>query len=400
MISNIRKFTEKLVSVLISINVFVTDEILDELDIFVSHYIEDHHITIDNLLRLIEGFIDIRLKDANINQRCKFHSNLDSSNRCVLSKTWGSQKDWNTKGTTANKTVYRYFSSSVLKYVDRLNAGLGIVSERLIENKDYKKVYIADLDVDATALQRISTKYQLKKLGKDETDFDGLIKSINKKAKDVGKYIIEGFNQPSDFVYLKPIAGKVNWVTLLFRVPFITNLFVELYKNTGKKLIAKINGDDTIISLTQLQDSITKGYEKTEGEKVYAYITNCYNRNNRGQLTQLFIFAFGLFQYEVNSLITMLVDSSKGKISKDYLESCVKSAKKGIIDYKDAFLLKDRALEVYRNKIDEFARLIVGTTVYEEFDSTKANTVCGLKIRKSWNFCPKCSESIETHERN
>lgn len=400
MISNIREITRKLVSVLLYYSIHITDEILDELDLFISHFIDDHKITVNNVNRLIAGFINIRLPKANINQRCKYYTHIDSDNRCVLSKNWGLQKDWNTKNTTINKTVYRYFSSSVLTYVDRLNDRLGIVSDHVVESNDYKRLYIDNLDVHATALQRISTEHQLKSMEKEKDDFIGLVKSINKKALDVAEYLINGFNQDCNYVYLKPLAGKANWTTLLFRVPYITNLFVTLYKSTGKKLIAKIDGNNQILNLPALQRAITKGLETTEQEKIIGYIPNAYNKNMKGHLTQLLQFAFGLFQYEANQLVSMINDSSKGKISKDYLDSCVKSAKLGIIDYKTAFLLEDRALEVYRNKLDEFAELLKVTNVYEEFDSSTANTICGLTIRKSWVYCPKCAESIETHIRN
>ncbi len=398
MSENIKDLTNNLSNSLLSNMIYLNDEILNELDLFVGHFRDDHRISEYNLNRLIEGFEAITINHKVNDQQCKYYQRSKSDNRCLLSANWGKQKDWNVKDTSIRKDVYRYFSSSVMHFINDSNVGLPIIPNPNDVINEYVALYIEELEINATALSRISTEHQLKSMQKEKDDFIGLIKSINKKAEEVGEYIINGFNQDCNYVYLKPLEGKANWTTLLFRVPYITNLFIQLYKSTGKKLVAKQNGKDGILNLTDLQKAITKGLETTEQEKIISYIPNAYNSNMKGHLTQLLQFAFGLFQYEPTELVTMIEDSSKGLIPKEYLEKCVSSAKNGIVGYKTAFLLEDRALAVYRDKLDEFEALIKQSTKYEEFDSSIKSTVCGLKIRKSWKFCPICSIAIDKHE--
>lgn len=398
MSENIKELTQNLSNVLLSNNIYLNDEILSELDLFVGHFRDEHRISEYNINRLIDGFIAIPITLNENTQQCKYYQRSKSDNRCLLSANWGKNNLWNKDNASIRKDVYQYFSSSVMHFVNNSNIGLPLLPNPNDVITEYVALYIEDLEINATALSRISTEHQLKAMQKEKDDFIGLIKSINLKSDEVAEYIEQGFLQECNFVYLKPLEGKANWTTLLFRVPYITNLFIRLYKSTGKKLVAKINGIDTILNLVDLQKAIAKGLETTEQEKIIAQIPNAYNKNMKGHLTQLLQFAFGLFQYEAKELVTMIEDSSKGLIPKDYLESCVASAKNGIIKYKNAFLLEDQALGVYRDKLDEFEELIKQSTKYEEFDSSIKSTICGLKIRKSWVYCPRCAIAINKHK--
>ncbi len=392
---NTISLTNNLLVKLIANDYHINDEIKDRLVYYITHLNNMHYITLSNIDRLIDGFMDIKLKHTTTDS-CNYYDKEQTHNSCILSYNWGKQKKWNTNNDNINMTVFKYFSSSIIHFISGFNDF--ITPTPIINDDDFKQIYIDDLEINAVALQRISTEHQLKSMKKEKDDFIGLIKSINKKSDDVENYLIKGFNQDCNYVYLKPLEGKANWTTLLFRVPRITNLFVKLYKSTGKKLIAKINGKDQVLSLTGLTKAIAKGLETTEQEKIISYIPNAYNPNMKGHLTQLLIFAFGLFQMEANELVNMIADSSKGKISEVYLNKCVISSKNGITDYKGAFLLEEQAINVYCNKIDEFNDLIKKTNKFEEFDTNIKSTVCGLKIRKSWLFCPKCATNISEHK--
>lgn len=395
-----------LITILNKHDYYLDNVIVEELDAFINHFVYIHQVKSEVLDNLISGFRNTKKAIKDSNQRCTFFSSKTSIARCSLSSNWGFDRKWNNIGAKVRSDVFEYFSNSIIRFVEALAKNTGLdPSIVLLEDPSYRKVFIEKLEVEATALQRISTEQQLRQINRSKEDEDpvkndeflGIVKSINKNGDDVAQYIRKGFAQECEFIYLKPIPGKANWTTLLFRVPLITNLFMELYKSTGKKLIARVKGVDKLLTLTELQRAILKGLETTETEKVTSYIPGAYNPGNRGHLTQLLIFTFGLFQYEPFQLVDMLKNGSKIAFNSEYLSRCVASAKNCIIDYKNSFMLSDVALEVYRNKLDEFEEM--ANYEHSKLTGEAEPTVCaGLKWQKSWDFCPKCKLTLEEHQ--
>lgn len=114
----IEELTSNLVSKLVSNDVFIIDEYINEISLFLDHYINDHRITEYNLNRLIDGFRNIKIHHTTIQDQCEYFSLDNIDNQCLLSHNWGKQKDWNILNKDINVTVFKYFSSSTLHFID------------------------------------------------------------------------------------------------------------------------------------------------------------------------------------------------------------------------------------------------------------------------------------------
>jgi len=299
------------------------------------------------------------------------YKTLDNSLSCSLSSNWGKYNKWNTEDSTNR------FSQSIDGFnlaVTYWVSGFATKVHEISINHDFTNETIEELDIKATALTRISTMHQIKAMGLNEDEFTGLIKSINKKPLEVAQYIEEGFNHSEGFVYLKPVEGKANVATLLFRVPYITNLFTQLYKSTGKTLVARIDGKDRIVNLKELYKLQSEGLTITYNEKIIMYIPNCHVIASH--FTQLLGFAFGLFQMQPQELVNMIEDATKGLINEERLSKAIKGAIKMIDAYRTSFMLEDQAILIYMNKLESFGDLMRKSTKYGENQSVNEKSIC------------------------
>lgn len=116
-----KTMTQNLAVKLVDSNVFLNDSITLELDLFLSHLINDHQITEHNLDRLIDGYSNKTIYHKDNKQPCEYSSLIVLEAKCLLSKNWGKQKDWNINNSNIRKDVYKYFSSNLLHFINRLN---------------------------------------------------------------------------------------------------------------------------------------------------------------------------------------------------------------------------------------------------------------------------------------
>ncbi len=362
MSENIRELTNKLATMLVSNNVFINDEVLSEVDYMLNHYIELHGITEYNLNRLIDGFIPIMLQhNTKEIDNCKYHYEQNTSVRCVLSYNWGKQKKFNTNNSNINSTVFKYFSSSILHYINGLTENRVVLPALLQKKVNNEKLMIVN---GRAKLTRISTKHQMNELMKLETDeeqFDYLIASMNKEPKRIIEYLETMFtHEEIEEIFITPIKGKSKVATILFRVPLVARTIIRLFLENSNKEVWVYNNSQLIrLDLQQLIGLYNEGLLHTRKEKIDAYVTKLSYK--RGHLTQLPIFAFGLFLLSPQQIIKEIELANKTLPTLEEVEKSRVNAKLCIVDYKESFMMTEQSIQHYKARVDEFFDLL---TIY------------------------------------
>lgn len=358
MSENLNSLTLDLASRLASNGIYLDDSIITDIDLLLKHYIELHDIGFDNLSRLIDGFrpIIITHKTSEIDN-CKYHSDHNSEIRCVLSYNWGKQKDWNTKGNTINATVFKYFSSSIITFIN----GLTDNSTLMTAITDIKKSNKLNIVNGRVKLTRISTKHQMKELMKldtNEEQFDYLIASMNKEPTRIIEYLETVFTHDEiTEIVVTAIKGKSKVSTILFRVPLVAQTIIRLFMENRDKTVWIWNNSQLIrLDLLQLISLYHEGLLHTRKEKIDSYIGGLSYK--KGHLTQLPIFAFGLFLLSPEQIMEDIKQTNKTLPTLEQLDKSNQSAKLRIVDYKDSFMMTEKAINDYKTKVDIFYNLL------------------------------------------
>ncbi len=168
--TTIDKLILDLSSKLVSNDVYLNTEVLNELTSYIDHIVNMHHISLFNVERLINGFMNIKIAHRDIKDRCDYVSMLQTSQRCLLSNNWGKQKKFNTNNESINITVFKYFSSSILHFINGFNDiitpelptnEINSNSVVLFNNKPVLKALVCSKFVTETELKEFSKTYDL-----------------------------------------------------------------------------------------------------------------------------------------------------------------------------------------------------------------------------------------------
>jgi hypothetical protein len=99
-----------------------------------------------------------------------------------------------------------------------------------------------------------------------------------------------------------------------------------------------------------------EGLLHTRKEKVDAYVTKLSYK--KGHLTQLPIFAIGLFNLSPLQIMKEIELANKTLPTLEEIDKSNQSAKLRIVDYKESFMMTEKAVQDYKNSTDEFYQLL------------------------------------------
>jgi len=356
---SIEPLTIELVSKLVDSDIYLNDEIVNEVELFLNHLITDHKIYDYNVKRLIEGFqpyiIEHKINDK---EQCNYHSDLNTSIRCILSYNYGTFKKWNiVKDKKIQVNTLKIVSSAILRFINGLTDNSTLIS--LIAHKLKSKAL--KIVNGRHKLTRISTQHQmnvLENLNSSEEKFDYLIASMNKQPKKIIDYLESVFtHEQITEIVITAIKGKSKVATILFRVPLVAQTIIRLFMENADKDIYAYNNSQLIrIDLLQLISLYQEGLLHTRKEKIDAYVTKLSYK--KGHLTQLGIFAFGLMKLSPIQIIKEIELANKVLPTLEEIDKSNKSAKLRIIDYKDSFMMTEKAIRIYKDRCDVFYQLL------------------------------------------